>query len=362
MSEVWPLDVKQRLTGTDTNAIRPFKCLLLMPFDSRFNQVAQIIEATVREAILPFERDFGMAQPVVKRLDWVVSAQVIQQEIWREIIEADLVFCDITGHNPNVMFECGVCAAWKKMGQVVFVKDAFFKQQSAFDIAPVRYTEYELTSDGCVSFRKKVVGLTRDALVAFPDSKGGHPELQLPLEIGFRDHRDDARIVTPPFAHRRVVDGALEFGSIFFFEHSWATIGRERFLNFSLEFLARFSNPRDEAAYIGVGLRSQHFYANFGHILYVNPNGSITITEPNEQPPQFYQDRPLREPTSFDAAAYHRFRVTFNESVLRVEVDEFAHEFEVARMEKVFGPGFIRFQACRTWMAIRELKVLDADL
>jgi len=42
---------------------------------------------------------------------------VIQQEIWREIEEADLIFCDITGYNPNVMFEAGACAAWKEMNR-----------------------------------------------------------------------------------------------------------------------------------------------------------------------------------------------------------------------------------------------------
>lgn len=43
MSEVWPLDVKHRLSGSMMDAIRPFKCVLFMPVEVRFNQVAEFI-------------------------------------------------------------------------------------------------------------------------------------------------------------------------------------------------------------------------------------------------------------------------------------------------------------------------------
>ena len=362
MSEIWPFDVKARFSSGAIDAIRPFKCTLLMPFERRFNQVAEIIRSTVSEMVEDFAKNFGMEVPVIKRLDWVTSSGVIQQEIWQEIAEADLVFCDITGYNPNVMFESGVCAAWKEMGQVVFIKDHFFRQQSAFDIAPIRYTEYELTSDGMQSFRSKVARLTMDVLIGFPDRQGSSPSTLLPLEIDFKDNQDDLRIYTPPFAHRRVIDGALEFGSRGFFAHSWASIGKESFLNFTLEFSARFSNSLPHPAYIGVGLRSQHYYANFAHILYLNRDGSIVITEPNEETPNFYEDTVLRQTTPIDLVADHRFRVVFNESILSVEVDDFSHTLQVPQMKKVFGPGLIRFQAARSWMAIKHVKVTNGNV
>lgn len=359
MSEVWPLDVKNSLSRAATDAIRPFKCLLLMPFERRFDPVAEIIQSTVKGEVKNFTKNdvFDMNPPVIDRLDWVTSAGVIQQEIWQRIAEADLIFCDITGYNPNVMIESGVCAAWKERKQVVFIKDHFFKQESAFDIQPIRYTEYALTSDGLKLFQKKVATLTRDVLIGFPDGQGSSPNIQSPLEIDFKDNHDDLKIYTPPFAHRRVIDGALEFGSLGFFAQSWASVGKEKFLNFALEFLARFSNPLPDAAYIGVGLRSQHYYANFAHILYLKRDGSIVITEPNEDPPLFYKDNVLRQATPIDLTAYHHFRVVFNESVLSVKVDDFSHTFQVAQMKKVLGPGLIRFQAHKSWMAINQVKV-----
>ncbi len=355
MSEIWPLDVRTKSLGSADNAIRPFKCLLLMPFETRFTQVASIIHDTVTHVVTEI---FKMELPDIKRLDWITSSNAIQQEIWQEISGADLVFCDITGYNPNVMFESGVCAAWKKMVQVVFIKDHFFRQESIFDIAPIRYTEYELTSDGTRDFTDKVAKHTANALIGFPDHCGVATDVSLPLAIDFSGGRDDLGIFTPPFAHRRLFDGALEFGSIVNFAHSWASVGKKEFLNFWLEFSARFSHPQpDNDAWIGVGLRSQNFFANYSHLLYLRRDGAVVITEPNEEEPPYYANINLRPPMPMDPAAYHVFRLLFDEKALKVEVDELSNTFPVASMKKVFGPGLIRFQAYKSWMAIGRLTI-----
>jgi len=171
MSDIRPYDIKVSQSIAAVNAIRPFNCILLMPFEARFDQVAKVIHDTVSKRLEEFAASFGPEPPRIERLDWVTSAGVIQREIWEKINEADLIFCDIIGYNPNVMFETGVAAAWKKIWQVVFIKDRFFKQQSAFDIEPLRYTEYELTSDGLQRFRDKITQLTTNALIAFPIDK-----------------------------------------------------------------------------------------------------------------------------------------------------------------------------------------------
>jgi hypothetical protein len=222
----------------------------------------------------------------------------------------------------------------------------------------MRYTEYELTYSGTKKFREKLSSLTRDAVVGFPDRDGAIPAFVSPFVKDFSDNRDDLAIYTAPFAHRRIVEGALEFGSLWAYSNSWATIGKERFFTFELEFLARFSNSiPNVSSFIGVGLRSQHWYANYGHVLYLNSEGKIIITEPNEEPPTFYRDRVLREDAAIDLTTYHEFRVRFDESHLSVQVDDFKKRFELGEMKKVFGPGLIRFQSFRTWMAIRRLRL-----
>lgn len=366
MSEVWPFEVKNKLIGATRDAIRPFKCLLLMPFEGRFDQVAELIESTVSEVAKQLTKDDVLGTQLspsvnIKRLDWITSSGVIQYEIWQEIDEADLIFCDITGYNPNVMFESGVCAAWKEMKHVVFIKDRFFKQQSAFDIAPIRYTEYQLTSEGKLPFQRKVEKLTQDVLIGFPDRQVSTTKIQLPFEREFKDNHDDLRLYTPPLAHRRVIDGALEFGSPRFYAHSWASIGKEMFLNFSLQFSARFSNPVSDSAYIGVGLRSQHYYSNFAHLLYLHRNGRIVLHEPVDNLADRGHDI-LREQMQIDLVGYHHFRIVFNEAVLSIQVDDFSHTSQVAKMKKVFGPGLIRFQVYGSWMAINQVKVTNSNV
>lgn len=117
MTEEWPADVYKRLSGSPSDTIRPPRCLLLMPFDKAFDDIAALIHDTANAVFAQF-RDF-FELPQVDRLDWVTSSGAIQQQIWQRIVEADLVICDLTGYNPNVMFESGVVAAWKTATQVI---------------------------------------------------------------------------------------------------------------------------------------------------------------------------------------------------------------------------------------------------
>jgi hypothetical protein len=252
MSELWPLDVRARLEKAPLEPVRPFKCLLLMPFGGRFDRVSEVIESEVKNVINRFPMD---NLPLIQRLDWVTSSGVIQQEIWREIFESDLIFCDITGYNANVLFEAGVCAGWKRIEQVVFIRDRFYRGQSPFDLAPLRYTEYALISEEIDNFRNKIRHLTEETLKAFPDGQGSTPPIKIPLQIDFNNGIDDPRLYTPPLAHRRMLNGAMEFGSLWHFGHSWASIGKQDFLNFSIRFKARFVNPRP-SAFIGLSFRS----------------------------------------------------------------------------------------------------------
>jgi hypothetical protein len=330
-----------------------------MPFESRFNHVAEVIHKTATEALKQFPDALGILPPDITRLDWVSTSGVIQQQIWQEILSADIIFCDITGYNPNVIFECGVCAAWKDIRHVVFIKDRFFKQPSAFDLAPIRYVEYELTSDGLSPFIQKISNLIRDVLVSYPDGQGASGNVALPLHLSFESNADDLRIYTPPFAHRRVIDGTLEFGSLFFFPHSWASVGKKPFLNFSLNFLAKFNKPIDDYAYIGIGLRSQHYWANLAHILYLTRDGRIVLTQPTETPPNFYEDLPLRDKTAIDINGFHKFSIKFDNKYLYLEIDDFSKRFDIEKMPKVFGPGLIRFQSYKSWMRLKEMNLSE---
>jgi hypothetical protein len=114
-----------------------------MPFaQRRFEVLARELERIVREytaAVLP---TIQIGEAKVERLDWIDSAGAVQTQLWDRIASADLVFCDLTGQNPNVMFEAGVCAALKRIEQVIFLRDVFYRPDQPFDIAPFRYIQY----------------------------------------------------------------------------------------------------------------------------------------------------------------------------------------------------------------------------
>jgi hypothetical protein len=44
---------------------------------------------------------------------------------------------------------------------------------------------------------------------------------------------------------------------------------------------------------------------------------------------------------------------------MNLQVDDFSESFEVAKMKRVSGPGLIRFQPYKSWMAIKEAKVAE---
>jgi hypothetical protein len=361
MSDIWPNDVVKKIKNKNIDRIRPFKCVLLMPFETRFNKIAELIQNRFNEIFKNNHGILGFQEAKINRLDWVISTGVIHYEIWQEILSADLIFCDITGYNPNVMFEAGVAAALKNIPKVVFIRDHFFRQQAPFDLAPIRYTEYELTSDGIPAFQEKIDTLFKNSFIAFPDSIIESEPIYFPAEINFQGNNDDSRIYTPPFSHRRIFDSSLEFGSLYTFTESWASLGNTHIQCFNLEFDGSFSNSIDDGAWIGVGLRSQHPFANFGHILYLKLNGAIIITEPNEIPPDFYSDKVLRNPTPIDSLIFHHFLIQFSQDKLKLSIDDFFAQKEIADFPKVFGNGLIRFQSWLSWMKIRNLKVSSIE-
>jgi hypothetical protein len=143
MADIWPSDVFDNAAHRADESVRPFHCLLLMPFaPKRFEDVARELKRVVRkytEGILPTVQ---IGQTKIERLDWVNSAGTIQDQLWERIANADLIFCDLTGQNPNVMFEAGVCAARKRIEQVIFLHDVFYRPDQPFDIAPFRYPNW----------------------------------------------------------------------------------------------------------------------------------------------------------------------------------------------------------------------------
>jgi hypothetical protein len=116
--------------------------------------------------IMPFQRDFdnvwiGAIKPacvdchyVPLRVDEVNLSSLITDDIEKYSSMADVVIVDLTGNNPNVMFELGWSLAMDKKPIVICQGDHASKV--AFDVRGIRHISYENSWLGVEALKKKI--------------------------------------------------------------------------------------------------------------------------------------------------------------------------------------------------------------
>lgn len=111
------------------------RCFVIMPFSERGNYEEGHFRNVYEDVIQPAVTRAGYE---CSRCDDNRSSNLIQLEILQELLTADVVVCDLSSHNPNVMFELGLRQAFDK--PVVLIRDD--KTDDIFDIAGFRYVKY----------------------------------------------------------------------------------------------------------------------------------------------------------------------------------------------------------------------------
>nr|VFJ94276.1 MAG: TPR repeat-containing protein [Candidatus Kentron sp. H]VFJ94781.1 MAG: TPR repeat-containing protein [Candidatus Kentron sp. H]VFK01275.1 MAG: TPR repeat-containing protein [Candidatus Kentron sp. H] len=106
-------------------------CFVLMPFHPDFdNQWKLVIDPAIREAgLAPWRGD-----------DEHLGTNIIMRDITKSISEARLIIADLTGRNPNVMYELGLAHAAKKPVIMVIQEG----EDAPFDVNYVRYLKYDV--------------------------------------------------------------------------------------------------------------------------------------------------------------------------------------------------------------------------
>lgn len=86
-------------------------CFVIMPFGERSNRYPSGFFAEVLNTlIIPAATDAGFEVRTANRQ----GTEIIHATIVNEVLEADLAICDLTEHNPNVLFELGMRLAHEK--------------------------------------------------------------------------------------------------------------------------------------------------------------------------------------------------------------------------------------------------------
>lgn len=129
---------------------RTLKCGLVMPIstidtytEKHWDNIRDIIEESLSG--LGFE---------VSMVSYSNDSGVIQSRIVQNLFDADIVVCDVSAKNPNVMFELGMRLAFDK--PVVIIKDN--ATSFSFDISVIEHLEYpsDLHYNSIVMFKEKL--------------------------------------------------------------------------------------------------------------------------------------------------------------------------------------------------------------
>lgn len=138
----------------------------MIPFNPVFGQNIYPVQESLVFILMPFTSDLtaiynGIVKPVVeskgmisRRADDISSNNAVMQDIWRSICEARFIVADITGRNPNVMYELGIAHTIGK--EVILIHQIGDDSRFPFDIAHMRVITYENTATGGDALRQKV--------------------------------------------------------------------------------------------------------------------------------------------------------------------------------------------------------------
>lgn len=132
---------------------RKLQCGLVMPIsasDGCSTDHWSEVEDVITEAIASIS-EYKFSVNLVSDADEI---GVIQKRIVQNIYSADIVICDVSGKNPNVMFELGMRLAFDK--PTVIVKDD--KTDYSFDTSVIEHLGYprDLRFSKIVSFKEKL--------------------------------------------------------------------------------------------------------------------------------------------------------------------------------------------------------------
>lgn len=119
-------------------------CIYLCPFVEPFNT---IYSDHVKPAVESVKHS-------IIRVDEIFGTGPIIDDIWNSIASSEFVLADVTGRNPNVMYEIGMAHTIGKPVIIITQK----LEDVPFDLKHQRCIVYEYTPRGCKELERKIAG------------------------------------------------------------------------------------------------------------------------------------------------------------------------------------------------------------
>jgi nucleoside 2-deoxyribosyltransferase len=111
-----------------------------MPFDASAQKVADFVASDLEQAGFAVSTESAGAKPLERR-------------IFDEIGRTDIFIADVSGSNPNVMYELGIASAMGK--RIILLVSADKAEKLPFDIASYRVLTYDPTN--ITALRKRLM-------------------------------------------------------------------------------------------------------------------------------------------------------------------------------------------------------------
>ena len=114
---------------------------VMMPFSAEFTPIYDVIKAVCEEVGCP-----------ALRVDEIYGPTKIINDVFSAIAQSRLVICDLTGKNPNVLYEAGLAHA---LGRDVILLTQN-KEDVPFDLRQIRFISYVRNNEGFESLRSEL--------------------------------------------------------------------------------------------------------------------------------------------------------------------------------------------------------------
>jgi hypothetical protein len=109
---IWPFDTGRVPDTSPLQRFDKFRCFVICPF-ARADVVLFFVPLAARQVQYVMQHEIEVAYA-----GDVAGPGAIHPSIWAHIKQADIIVADLTGHNPNVVYELGAAAAWRPIDTV----------------------------------------------------------------------------------------------------------------------------------------------------------------------------------------------------------------------------------------------------
>ena len=148
-----------------TNADSPLVCFVISPIGDPLAEPGSDARRTYEESIQTFEKIIQPACTHVEienpiRADAMLRQGEITEQVFRHLKSADIVIADVTGANPNVMYELGL-----RHTTTLLTIQIGEKERLPFDVSVIRTIQFGRTEGGYIDARNALSAALEHGLV-----------------------------------------------------------------------------------------------------------------------------------------------------------------------------------------------------